>query len=68
MKKLMMAAIAMLMAVSANAQYLNSSEKVFSQDKWYVGASVSGASLNYHKGSDWKLDVDAKAGYLIADD
>ena len=31
----MMAAIALLMAVSAQAQYLNDSEKVFTQDKWY---------------------------------
>ena len=68
MKKLMMAALACVWAISANAQYLNDSEKVFSQDKWYVGASVSGASLNYHKGSEWDLDVQAKAGYLIADD
>ena len=68
MRKMMMAAIALLMAVTANAQYLNDSEKVFSQDKWYVGASLSGFDLNYHKGSDWKMDVNAKAGYLIADD
>ena len=35
MKKLMMAAIGLMMAMSANAQYLNESGKVFSQDKWY---------------------------------
>ncbi len=68
MKKLMMAAVALMMAIGANAQYLNDSEKVFSQDKWYVGASLSGVDLSYHKGSDWKLDVNAKAGYLITDD
>ena len=63
-----MAAIGLMMAIGANAQYLNDSEKVFTQDKWYVGASLSGIDLSYHKGSDWKLDVNAKGGYLIADD
>ena len=48
MKKLMMAAIGLMMAIGANAQYLNDSEKVFTQDKWYVGASLSGLDLNYH--------------------
>ena len=47
MKKLMMAAIGLMMAIGANAQYLNDSEKVFTQDKWYVGASLSGLDLNY---------------------
>lgn len=68
MKKIMMAAIALLMAISANAQYLNDSEKVFSQGKFYLGASASGFDLSYHKGSDWNLALQAKAGYLIADD
>ena len=33
MKKLMMAAIGLMMAIGANAQYLNESDKVFTQDK-----------------------------------
>ncbi len=68
MKKLMMTMVALVMAIGANAQYLNDSEKVFNQGKWYVGASVSGLDLNYHKGSDWVLDLHAKGGYLVADD
>ena len=68
MKKLMMAAIGLMMAIGANAQYLNESNKVFSQGKCYLGASASGASLSYHKGSDCNLNLQAKAGYLLADD
>ena len=68
MKKIMMTLVALVMAISANAQYLNDSEKVFSQGKFYVGASTSGAALSYHKASDWNLNLQAKAGYLLADD
>ncbi len=68
MKKMMMTLVALVMAISANAQYLNDSEKVFSQGKVYLGASASGLDLNYHKGYDWSLQLNAKAGYLIADD
>ena len=68
MKKMMMTLVALVMAISANAQYLNDSEKVFSQGKFYLGASFSGLDLSYHKSTDWNLDLQAKAGYLIADD
>ena len=68
MKKLMMAAIGLMMAIGANAQYLNDPKNVFSQGKCYLAASASGASLSYHKGTDWNLNLQAKAGYLIADD
>ena len=63
----MMTMVALVMAISANAQYLNDSDTPFTQDKWYLGASFSGMDLSYHKGSDWMLDVTAKGGYLIAD-
>ena len=68
MKKLLMAAIGLMMAVSANAQYLNDSEKVFYQGKMMIGASASGLDLSYHKGSKWNLDLDVKGGYLLVDD
>ena len=45
MKKLIMAAIGLMMAVSVNAQYLNDPETPFYQGKFYVGASASSASL-----------------------
>ena len=57
MRKLMMAAIGLMMAISANAQYLNDNKNVFSQDKWYVGASVSGFDLSWHKYTDWTFDL-----------
>jgi hypothetical protein len=68
MKKLLMAAIGLMMAVSANAQYLNVSEPVFYQGKFMIGASASGLDLSYHKGEKWRLNLDAKAGYLFIDD
>ncbi len=46
MKKLMMTVVALVMAISANAQYLNDSEKVFYEGKWYIGASASGLDLS----------------------
>ena len=68
MKKLLMAAVGLMMAMSVNAQYLNSSEKVFYEGKWMIGASTSGLDLSWHKGQKWNLSLDAKAGYLIVDD
>ena len=68
MKKILMAAIGLMMAMGVNAQYLYESDKVFTQGKCYLGASASGASLSYHNGSEWNLNLQAKAGYLIADD
>ena len=64
----MMAAVALMMAVSVNAQkYLNESGTPFAQDKWYIGASTSSLDINWHKSSNWTLNLDAKAGYLFID-
>ena len=68
MKKLMMVAVALMMAVTVNAQrYLNDSGTPFTQNKWYVGASLSGLDLSYHKCEDWHLGIQAKGGYFVAD-
>ena len=67
MKKLMMAAIGLMMAVGAHAQYLNDSQTPFYQGKFYVGASASSASLAYSKSKDFALGLNAKAGYLFMD-
>ena len=67
MKKVMMAAIGLMMAVCANAQYLNDSGTPFEQGKFYVGASVSGLDLSYHKGEEWRLGLNAEVGYLFLD-
>ena len=68
MRKLMMAAIGLMMAtVSVNAQYLNESETPFEEGKFYVNASASSASLAYSKSTDFKLGLNAKAGYLFMD-
>ncbi len=67
MKKLMMAAIGLMMAVSANAQYLNDSGTPFEQGKFYVGASASSASLSYSKASEWSFGIAGQAGYFFLD-
>jgi hypothetical protein len=67
MKKLMMAAIGLMMAMSVNAQYMNDSETPFSEGKFYVSASASSASFAYSKSTDFKLGLNAKAGYLFMD-
>ena len=63
----MMAALGLMMAMSANAQYLNDSQTPFEQGKFYVGASTSSLNLSYHKSNDWSLGLQAKAGYLFLD-
>lgn len=67
MKKLMMAAIGLMMAMSANAQYLNVSETPFTEGKFYVSASASSASLAYSKSTDFALGINGKVGYLFMD-
>ena len=67
MKKLMMAAIGLMMATGVNAQYLNDSETPFTEGKFYVSASASSASFSYSKSTDFKLGLNAKAGYLFMD-
>ena len=69
MKKLMMAAISLMMATSVNAQkVLNESTTPFEESKFYVGASLSGLTLNYSKASEWSFGLSAKAGYLFVFD
>lgn len=68
MRKLMMSMVALLMAMSVNAQYLNESETPFTQGKFYVAASASNLNLNYSKATDWSLGLQAKAGYFFLDD
>ena len=67
MKKLMMAAICLMMATSMSAQYLNTSRTPFYEGKFYVGASASNLSLKYNKAEDFSLGIAAKAGYLFLD-
>ena len=67
MKKLMMAAIGLMMAMSANAQYLNDPTTPFYEGKLYVSASASSASLAYSKSTDFALGLNTKAGYLFMD-
>ena len=67
MKKLMMAAIGLMMAFSANAQYLNESRTPFYQGKFYLNAACSSTTLAYSKASDFQLGINAKAGYFLLD-
>ena len=68
MKKVFMSMIALMMAMSVNAQkYLNESGTPFEEGKFYVGASLSGLGLNYSKASEWSLGLQAKGGYMFLD-
>lgn len=60
MKKISMLLLALFMAVASHAQ--------FEQGKWYVGASLSGLDISYSGAEEFNLGLDAKAGYLLADD
>ena len=71
MKKLMMSMVALMMAMSMNAQkYLNESTTPFTQGKTYVGASLSGADLSYsgitkgHIGLQAKAEIFADRAYM----
>ncbi len=68
MKKLMTTFAALLMAVSMNAQkYLNDSGTPFEQEKMYVSAAVTAASLTYSKSTDFNIGIGGKVGYLFID-
>ena len=67
MKKLMMAAIGLMMATSMSAQHQNYSETPFTQGKAYVGASFSGTDLSYSGITDGRLGIQGKVGYFFAD-
>lgn len=59
MKKFLMMIAALMMTISASAQ--------FEEGKVYVGASLTGLNLSYNGTDDLNLGVEAKAGYLFTD-
>ena len=67
MRKILISMVALMATLSVNAQYLNDSETPFSEGKFYVSASASSASFAYSKSTDFKLGLNAKAGYLFMD-
>lgn len=60
MRKLAIAAVALLTSVAAHAQ--------FESGKKYCGASLTGLNLSYNGTEDLNLGIQAKAGYFVADD
>ena len=56
MRKITLLLMALVMTISANAQ--------FKAGKGYVGASLTGLDLHYNGQDKLKLGVEAKAGYL----
>jgi len=66
MKKILMAAIGLMMAVGASAQNAESGTP-FGKDKVYVAASLSGIGLSYNKNQDWYLGLHGKGGYFFED-
>lgn len=59
-KKIIAIAAALLMTLSANAQ--------FGQGKGYLGGSLTGLNLNYSGLSDLSIGLQAQAGYFVADE
>ncbi len=59
MKKLLMLVAAIMMTVAANAQ--------FEQGKYYVNGSLTGLSLSYSGTEKTNFGVEAKGGYMVAD-
>jgi len=60
MKKLLIITVLMAAALSSHAQ--------FEQGKHYIGASLTGLSLSYSGTEELNLGLEAKGGYLVADD
>ena len=60
MKKIVLAAAALLVSLGANAQ--------FESGKQYCGASLTGLNLSYNGSQDLNFGVQAKAGYFVEDD
>ncbi len=58
-KKLLMIVAALLMTITANAQ--------FEQGKLYAGASLTGLDLNYNGKNGLNLGLQARVGYLWED-
>lgn len=60
MKKIALVAAALITTLAAHAQ--------FESDKKYLGASLTGLNLSYNGIEDLNLGIQAKAGYMVADD
>lgn len=58
-KKVIMMLLALLVCVTASAQ--------FEKDKMYVGASLSGLNLSYNGTDKLNVGLDAKIGYMLED-
>lgn len=59
MKKILLLAIGFLMTMTASAQ--------FEQGKYYCNGSLTGINLSYSGAEKLSLGVEAKGGYLVAD-
>ena len=59
MKKILTLLVLFVMVISANAQ--------FEKGKKYIGASVSGLGLSYSSNEEFRLGLDAEAGYFFTD-
>ncbi len=59
MKKFFLLVIGLVMAVAANAQ--------FEQGKYYINGSLTGLGMSYSGAEKFNLGVEAKGGYMFAD-
>lgn len=59
MKKILLLVVGLVMTVAANAQ--------FEQGKYYISGSLTGLNMSYSGAEKFNLGVEAKGGYLVAD-
>ena len=70
MKKTIFSLLCAMCALTSNAQSFTQpslDRPPFGEGKFYVSAGFTGLDLNYNKAEKWNFDLNAKAGYLFAD-
>ena len=70
MKKTILSLLCAMMALASNAQGLTkpyADRPPFGEGKFYVATAFSGMDVNFNSTEKWKLDLQAKVGYLFAD-
>ena len=70
MKKTILSLLCAMMALASNAQGFTkpvADRPPFGEGKFYVATALSGMDVNFNSTEKWKLDLQAKVGYLFAD-
>ena len=69
MKKITMLLMVLTVAMASQAQrIIRYNQTPFHEDKYYIGASLTGLDLNYSGLEDLKIGASGQLGYFVADD